>query len=104
MVYMIVGFWPGETISDCLYRHLKLREFGVRPYPMPKTRTRELVGFQRWVVGAYDKRVSWDAWVAAKYQPANLSAPKNNAAAQSENAGKSRNEFAFLHPSAMEAM
>jgi hypothetical protein len=39
---------------------------------MPYLRTPELVGFQRWIIGAYDKRVSWENWEAARYQPANL--------------------------------
>ena len=45
------------------------RAFGALPYPMPFVRTAELVGFQRWVIGAYDKRVDWPAWEAAKYRP-----------------------------------
>jgi hypothetical protein len=69
LVYMLVGYWPGETEEDRLYRHARLREFGCRPYPMPYERTRELVGFQRWVVGAYDKRVGWEKWKKADYDP-----------------------------------
>lgn len=84
MVFMLCGYWPGETHEDRDHRRRKLREFGARPYPMPFVRTAELVGFQRWVVGAYDKQgndnyASWPEWVRAKYQPANLgdrSAPK----------------------------
>lgn len=72
MVYMLIGYWPNETTEDRLYRQRRLREFGCRPYPMPFTRTRELVGFQRWVVGAYDKRVSWQDWQAADYEPRRL--------------------------------
>lgn len=73
MVYMLVGFWDGPKLTeDDFRRRRKLREFGARPYPMPFVRTRELVGFQRWVVGAYDKRVPWSEWERAKYQPANL--------------------------------
>jgi hypothetical protein len=72
MVYMLIGYWPNETHEDRDHRRRRLREFGARPYPMPYTRTPELVGFQRWVVGAYDKRIDWGSWVAAKYQPANL--------------------------------
>lgn len=72
MVYMLIGYWPGETHADRDYRRAALRDFGARPYPMPFVRTRELVGFQRWVIGAYDKRVPWSRWEAAKYQPANL--------------------------------
>jgi hypothetical protein len=81
MVYLLVGYWPGETHADREYRRAKLRAWGARPYPMPYQRTPELVGFQRWILGAYDKgdaatpavpRISWDAWCRAKYQPAGL--------------------------------
>jgi hypothetical protein len=79
MVYVIIGYWSGETMQDCDYRRRRLREFGARPYPMPYVRTRETVGFQRWVIGAYDKPskkwpqgVSWQQWEAANYRPENL--------------------------------
>ena len=72
MVYMLIGYWPGETHEKRDYRRRRLRDFGARPYPMPYARTRELVGFQRWVIGAYDKRIEWKDWEAALYQPANL--------------------------------
>jgi hypothetical protein len=39
---------------------------------MPYARTRELLGFQRWIVGAYDKRVAWDKWERAGYEPRRL--------------------------------
>lgn len=74
MVYMLVGYWPGETTRDREYRRRRLRNFGCRPYPMPFIRTPELVGFQRWVVGAYDKAVGWDEWVRSGYEPRNLAA------------------------------
>jgi len=72
LVYILIGFAPGETHEDRDHRRRKLREFGALPYPMPYRRTPELVGFQRWVVGAYDKRVPWAEWQAAKYQPRQL--------------------------------
>lgn len=72
MVYILIGFWPGETTADREYRRARLRAFGARPYPMPFQRTPELVGFQRWVIGAYDKRVSWADWKAARYRPEHL--------------------------------
>ena len=72
MVYVLVGFWPGETAEDRDYRRARLRAFGARPYPMPYVRTPELVGFQRWVIGAYDKVVPWAEWQAARYEPRNL--------------------------------
>lgn len=73
MVYILIGYWPDETEGDRLYRQQKLRDFGARPYPMPFVRTPELVGFQRWVIGAYDKRISWNDWKANNYRPENLS-------------------------------
>lgn len=72
LVYMLIGFAPGETHQDRDRRRRKLRKFGALPYPMAYRRTRELVGLQRWVIGAYDKRVSWDDWQAAEYQPRRL--------------------------------
>lgn len=77
MVYILVGYWPGEAHVDRDHRRRRLREFGARPYPMPFVRTRELVGFQRWVIGAYDKEtnknyVPWGEWAAAGYQPSRL--------------------------------
>jgi len=72
MVYMLCGFWPGETQADREYRRVRLREFGARPYPMPYTRTPEIVGFQRWIIGAYDKRFSWEHWERAGYRPEKL--------------------------------
>jgi len=74
MVYMLIGYWPGETVADWLDRQGKLRSFGARPYPMPYIRNKETVGFQRWVVGAYDKSVPWSKWVEAGYEPRKLEA------------------------------
>ena len=76
LVYMLIGFACGETHKERDYRRRKLREFGALPYPMPYRRTPELVGFQRWVVGAYDKRVPWADWRAANYQPRQLRRPR----------------------------
>lgn len=73
MVYMLIGS-PGEHEDDREYRRRKLREFGCRPYPMPWIRTRELVRYQTWVVGAYDKRVSLDDWKACEGRPERLGA------------------------------
>ncbi len=72
MVYMLIGYWPGETVDDWMFRQRKLREFGCRPYPMPFVRTHDAIGFQRWVVGAYDKAISWRDWKNARYEPRNL--------------------------------
>ncbi len=72
MVYVLVGYWPSETHEDRDYRRRQLRAFGARPYPMPYVRTPELLGFQRWVIGAYDKRIKWDRWLRANYRPEHL--------------------------------
>lgn len=71
-IYILCGYWPWSDLADWEYRRKQLRAFGARPYPMPFLRTRESVGFQRWVCGAYDKRVDWTDWVGAGYRPENL--------------------------------
>jgi hypothetical protein len=79
MVYMLIGYWKGETHEDREHRRAELRAFGAVPYPMPFERTRELVGFQRWVIGAYDKGgVSWADWSAAGYRPERLKIRKSD--------------------------
>jgi len=72
MVYILIGYWKGETEADRDYRRKRLREFGCVPYPMPYTRSQELLGFQRWVIGAYDKSISWADWKRASMDPRNL--------------------------------
>jgi hypothetical protein len=67
MVYMLCGYWPGETHEDREYRRQRLRDFGAIPYPMPYERTQELVAFQRWVVMAWDKCVPWKDWYGKPY-------------------------------------
>jgi hypothetical protein len=83
MVYILCGYWPyDKAFATWDHRRKRLREFGARPYPMPFVRTQELVGFQRWVIGAYDKPskqwpdgVPWEAWKAAGYRPERLGSP-----------------------------
>lgn len=72
MVYMLVGYSPRETAESRDYRRAVLRNLGCRPYPMPFVRTPELIGFQRFVLGAYDKRFAWKDWAAARYRPERL--------------------------------
>jgi hypothetical protein len=72
MVYILCGYWPGETHEDREYRRRRLREFGARPYPMPYVRTPELVGFQRWVVRRADLKMSWQEFMGANYRPENV--------------------------------
>jgi hypothetical protein len=71
-VYILVGYWPGEEHADREYRRARLRAFGAVPYPMPFVRTRELISFQRWVVGAYDKGIPWAEWCAAGHYPTGI--------------------------------
>jgi hypothetical protein len=69
-VYMLI---ESTTIThEVLYRQAKLRDFGCRPYPMPMIRTKETVGFQRWVVRRADLIVPWDQFKAADYRPERL--------------------------------
>jgi len=71
MVYMLIGYGL-DTARTREHRRARLREFGARPYPMPFVRTPELLGFQRWVIGAYDKSVPWAEWRRARFEPRNL--------------------------------
>lgn len=75
MVYMLCGFHPWEDENDREHRRKVIRDLGCHPYPMPFTRTQELVGFQRWVVGNYDRRIPWSEWKKAQYRPERLNAP-----------------------------
>ncbi len=72
MVYMLVGYWPGETHADRDHRRRRIREFGAIPYPMPYQRTDELRGFQRWVMKGLDLSTTWEAFAAARYEPRRL--------------------------------
>jgi hypothetical protein len=72
MVYMLVGYWPGETHEDRDYRRRRLTEFGARPFPMAWEPTMELLGYQRWVIRRIHLKVSWEDFSRARYQPANL--------------------------------
>ena len=58
--------------KDWEHRRRTLREFDCDIYPMPYIRTKETIGFQRWVVGAYDKAIPWADWVASGYRPDKL--------------------------------
>lgn len=74
MVYMLIGYWHGETDDDWLYRQERLREFGCRPYPMPYVRNDLTRGFQRWVVRRADLKVSWQEYKAAHCRPERVEA------------------------------
>ncbi len=76
MVYILCGYWPGETQADREYRRKRLREFGARPFPMPYVRTAKLVGFQRFCLMAYDKLFTWDEWSKAHCRPEKVTRPE----------------------------
>jgi hypothetical protein len=67
MVYMLVGLDPRETWERILYRHGRLVERGVRPYPMPFHKLRftrpdhyrALKRFQSWAVSPAQKACSF---------------------------------------------
>jgi hypothetical protein len=76
-VYMLIG-GRGDSPENREHRRAKLREFGCRPYPMPFVRTKELVGFQRWIVRRADvgkNAVSWAEYCAANFRPEDIKRP-----------------------------
>jgi len=66
-VYMLIGYWPGETAEDWDYRRQKLRDFGAIPYPMAYVRNKETITFVDWTVRALDKLIAWEDVVAVDY-------------------------------------
>ena len=76
MVYILLGYFEWSALLDWEIRRIALRKFGAVPYPMPYIRDRRSVGYQRWVVGAYDKRIPWVDWEAAGYRPEKLDRSK----------------------------
>lgn len=75
-VYMLIGY-EGRGLDDAEERRRKIRAIGAVPYPMPYSRTKEMIGYQRWVVGAYDKTFSWYDWKRAGLYPTGLKPVKN---------------------------
>ena len=66
MVYMLIGYQPGETHADRDRRRRLLREYGCRPYPMAYVRDGELGdelrAFQSWCIQRKDELVPWEDW------------------------------------------
>lgn len=61
MVYMLIGYKPGETMDEIMYRYQKLKNAGCMPYPMVYNNLDpNLKRFQRWVVRRYDQFISWE--------------------------------------------
>lgn len=72
IVYMLIGYWAGETEPDWLYRQQRLRDFGARPYPMPFVRKGPPLWFQRWCIRRSDvgkNQVSWETYKKAYGRP-----------------------------------
>ena len=66
MVYMLVGWAPGETMDRILYRYRKLKDAGCMPFPMVYGTNPLLKRFQRWVVRRYDEIVPWEEFKRGK--------------------------------------
>ena len=61
MVYMLVGYAPGETMEQVLHRHRMLTERGCQAFPMVYGEgTAELKRFQRWVLRRYSEFIPWE--------------------------------------------
>ena len=88
VVFMLIGYdhekkcARPELLPEDHQRREELRDFGCLPYPMPFVRTRELVGFCRWIIGYFDvpragrPAISWQQWAAADYEPRKLGRPE----------------------------
>jgi hypothetical protein len=65
LVYMLIGFEPGETDELRLQRFHELVKLGAKPYPMPYNNAdKDLRRFQRWAVTGAHRKVSY-----ADYDP-----------------------------------
>ena len=63
MVYMLIGYKPGESMEEILHRYRLLKDRGCKPFPMVYDRTnRTLKDFQKWVVMRYDQFVPWEEY------------------------------------------
>lgn len=76
IVYMLIGYWAGETESDWLYRQQRLRDGGFFPYPMPFVRAGLALGFQRWCLRSADKKISWDEYKKIGCDSRNIPKPQ----------------------------
>ena len=66
MVYMLIGYKPGETMEEILYRYQRLKDAGCMPYPMVYDNANRLLKrFQRWVIRRFDEVVTWPDFSSA---------------------------------------
>jgi len=70
MVYMLIGYKPGETMDEIMYRFQRLKDAGCLPYPMVYNNLdRNLKRFQRWVIRRYHEFITWeDFGKAVRYE------------------------------------
>jgi len=71
MVYMLIGYKPGETMDEIMYRYGRLKDAGCKTYPMVyNNEDRNLKRFQRWVIRRYDELIPWEDYgKKSKYPP-----------------------------------
>ena len=70
MVYMLIGYKPGETMEEIKYRYQRLKDAGCLPFPMVYDNSnRTLKAFQRWVVRRYDEVVPWEGYAHRGRRP-----------------------------------
>jgi hypothetical protein len=63
MVYMLCGYWPGETWGDIFHRFKMMNEMGLRPYPMVyDNKNKMLKLFQCWVIQRAYEFIPWDEY------------------------------------------
>lgn len=63
MVYMLIGYAPGETFAQIRHRFDEMVAMGCKPYPMVYDRSRkDLLAFQRWVLTGLYRAIAWEAY------------------------------------------
>ena len=63
MVYMLCGYWPGETWGDIMHRFEMMRKMGLRPYPMVyDNKNKMLKLFQCWVIQRAYEFIPWEEY------------------------------------------
>lgn len=61
VVYMLVGFWEGESINDVINRFNQITELGAFAYPMVfDEKNKQLKKFQRWAIRRYFTFIKWE--------------------------------------------
>jgi hypothetical protein len=76
MVYMLIGYKPGETMEEILYRYQRLKYEGCLPYPMVYNNLdKNLKRFQRWVIRRYDQIIPWQEFNTRLRQHKDLPLP-----------------------------